>query len=590
MMLAALVELAERKGLLEQPAFTKRAVHFQLRIARDGRVLGLVPLGENGRGLLLETPAPPKRTVAVVPAFLVDTAQWVLGLPKLRKDSTDDEAKKARDRARRCRAAFAHEIRVAAEATSDEGLAAMRGFLQRVEEDPEGELASITAMVSDHEWTGDECIAPILEGDSTAYLHDRPKVRAYWSAKRSAATSEGRPQRCLVTGALAPAARLHDVVKRIPAAQSSGASLVSFNAPAFESQRFEQGANAPVSQHAADGYVRALNWLLEKEGKRRFRSGLALGNDAVLIFWTRDENDTADVLLQLFSPETANTEDLRATFEAAWKGLAPRDVDATKFYALTLSGNSSRVVVRDWLETTAADVKASVRRYFQDLALEGGEEPLSIRRLLISLEATPRATTDKRGLSPVLATRLAHAALRGAPLPREVLHAALSRLRVPPSDREWRGTLRARVALIKATLLRLHPDQEVTVSLDTTNSSVPYLLGRLFAAIEKLQGDALGGDINATLRDRYFGSASATPALVFPRLLRVSMHHASKAESDHRGWAERVKAEIVERLPAQGAFPRTLDLESQGLFAVGYYHQRQAFFTPRKSAENNAAV
>jgi CRISPR-associated protein Csd1 len=247
------------------------------------------------------------------------------------------------------------------------------------------------------------------------------------------------------------------------------------------------------------------------------------------------------------------------------------------------------VVVRDWLETTAADVKARVRRYFGDLALDGDDGPLSMARLLRSLEATPSAANDKRGLSPVLAARLIQSALRGAALPRELLHAALARLRVPPREREWRGTLHARVALIKATLLRLHPDKEVTVSLDETNESVPYLLGRLFAAVEKLQADALG-DVNASLRDRYFGSASSTPALVFPRLLRVSMHHASRAEGEHRGWVERVKGEIVNRLPAQGAFPRTLDLEAQGRFAVGYYHQRQAFFTRRPSANGEAAM
>jgi CRISPR-associated protein Csd1 len=307
----------------------------------------------------------------------------------------------------------------------------------------------------------------------------------------------------------------------------------------------------------------------------------------VIVFWTREENETADVLVSLFSPASGDEEQLRATFEAAWKGLVPREVDATKFYALTLSGNASRVVVRDWLETTAAEVKANVRRYFDDLALDGDGSPLSIGRLLRSLQANPAASGDKRGLPPTLAARLLNAALRGAPFPRELLHTALTRLRVPPREAEWRGTLRARVGLIKATLRRLHPEQEIPVSLDETNSSVPYLLGRLFAAMEKLQGDALG-DVNASLRDRYFGSASATPALVFPRLLRVSAHHASKAEGDRRGWAERVKAQIVERMPAE-PFPRTLDLEAQGLFAVGYYHQRQAFFTPRKSDPDEQA-
>lgn len=335
--------------------------------------------------------------------------------------------------------------------------------------------------------------------------------------------------------------------------------------------------------------MRALNYMLEREGERRFRGGVSVGADAVMVFWTRNEDPTADVLLALFDPAQADEEDMRASLEAAWKGLAPSESDATLFYALTLSGNASRVVVRDWLETTAGIVKANVRRYFNDLALDGDPAPLPIGRLLRSLEATPSAASDKRGLSPVLASRLLRAALQGSPFPREILHAALARLRVPPRDAEWRGTLRARVALIKATLIRLHPDRslEVTVSLDPTNDSVPYLLGRLFAAIEYLQGAALG-DVNASIRDRYFGAASSTPALVFPRLLRMSVHHATKAERDGRGWSERVKAEIVNRLPASGPFPSTLSLEAQGLFAVGYYHQRQAFFTKRESAEPTA--
>jgi CRISPR-associated protein Csd1 len=587
MMLEALVALAERKGLLADPSYAMRTVHYQLRIAADGRPLALLPLGEDGRGADVDAPVVPKRTGNLKPAFLVDTAEWVFGLPKRKKGAATGAG--AADKAAKYFEAFARQVCVAANANGDEGLAAFRRFLERIMADPEGERGRLMAMASDHEWTGDECIAVARDADGTSYIHERPAVRAYWAGEHSAASNAGVAQRCLVTGMLAPPTRLHDSVKRIPGAQTSGASLVSFNADAFESQHLKQGANAPVSQRAANGYVRALNWLLEEEGKRRFRSGVAMGSDAVLVFWTRDDNETADVLLSLLSPEADTDEDLRALYQAAWKGLQPKDVDATRFYALTLSGNASRVVVRDWLETTAAAAKANVRRYFEDLSLDEDHAPIPVRSLLRSLEATPRAANDKRGLSPVLATRLVDAALRGSPFPRELLQCALARLRVPPGEREWRGTLRARIALIKAILLRLHPPQEVTVSLDETNGSVPYLLGRLFAAIERLQADALG-DINASLRDRYFGAASATPALVFPRLLRASIHHASKAESERRGWAERIKGEIVNRLPATGAFPKTLDLVSQGVFAVGYYHQRQSFFTPRKKAESESTA
>jgi CRISPR-associated protein Csd1 len=582
MMLEALVALSERKGLLADTSYGKRVVHYQLRISDDGRPLALVSLGEEGKGLRLDTPTAPKKSVNIKSAFLVETAQYILAFAKRRKGSEPDE--RAIARAPKCQSAFASEVRAALAATGDEGLAAVERFLGRLESNYDGELARILAMDPDHQWTGDECIAFVREADGTVYVHDRATVRVYWASKRASA-GDGEARRCLVTGAIAPIARLHDNVKRVPGAQGSGASLVSFNAPAFESQHFEQGDNAPVSQRAADGYVRALNWLLEREGERRFRSGIPLGDESVIVFWTREDNETCDVLLSLFAPSFGDEEQLRATFEAGWKGLAPREVDATDFYALTLGGNAARVVVRDWLETTAAEVKGNVRRYFADLSLAGDDSPHSIGRLLRSLQANPAGSRDKRGLSPALSARLMSAALRGTPFPRELLHAALARLRVPPRDAEWRGTLRARIALIKATLLRLHPEKEIGMSLDEASASVPYLLGRLFAAMERLQGDALG-DVNASLRDRYFGSASATPALVFPRLLRVSAHHASKAESERRGWAERVKAQIVDRLPAR-AFPRTLDLEGQGLFAVGYYHQRQAFFAPRKAGDES---
>jgi len=165
---------------------------------------------------------------------------------------------------------------------------------------------------------------------------------------------------------------------------------------------------------------------------------------------------------------------------------------------------------------------------------------------------------------------------------------ATQRMRVPPDDRDKRDhALHHRVAVIKAVLRRTY-EREVTVSLDESNDDCAYLLGRLFAAIEKLQSAAAGGDLNATIRDRYYGSASTTPAAVFGRLLSLSMHHASKTKDDGRGiLAEKAKGDIMARLPAS-RFPRTLRLDEQGLFAIGYYHQRAAFFTKRDSQSTKA--
>ncbi|MBM4419763.1 MAG: type I-C CRISPR-associated protein Cas8c/Csd1 [Chloroflexi bacterium] len=609
-MLKALYELAKRENLIDDPSFGPRTVNYRLVISDAGRPLGLVPLGDEGRGKKLCVPARIKqRSNDITAEFLVDKATYLFGYPK-RTRGKEPEVR-AVERAKLCHARYCDLVHTASAATRDSGLAAIERFLEWLAGDREMRTQEVLAMAPSHEWTGDEVVAiardgePPLGGD----VHEVAAVRCYWARKRSEPAST-ETKRCLITGDWGPIAVVHPTIKRVPGATTSGGSLVAFNQPAFQSQRFEQGHNAPVSQIAADGYVRALNSLLDKEGKRRFRSGISLGDDSVIVFWTREKNDTSDVLVSLFAPPAGDDEQLRAQFEAAWKGLAPRDVDATKFYALTLAGNKARVVVRDWIETTAAEVKANVRQYFDDLELVGDGSPLSISRLIDSLQATPSAVDkrglapalsarkqrelrepparrDKRGLAPALSARLFHAALRGSPFPRELLHAALARLRVPPLDREGRGTLRARVALIKATLLRLQPQKEISVSLDETNVSVPYLLGRLFAAMEKLQSEALG-EINAGLRDRYFGSASAMPSIVFPRLLRVSAHHASKAEGAGRDWAERVKAQIIVRLPA-AAFPRTLSLEDQGLFAVGYYHQREAFIKRRSVADGEPA-
>ena len=310
--------------------------------------------------------------------------------------------------------------------------------------------------------------------------------------------------------------------------------------------------------------------MLEGTPSRRYRSGVAVGEDAVIVFWTRHQDDTADFLATLFQP---NAKEVGAVIESPWKGLEPGAFDAEPFYAMTLGGNASRVVVRDWLEVTTGAVKANVLRYFNDLKIsESSTKPLPLWALLKSVESP-----GGQELAPQLGARLFRSALSGVPFPRELLGLALRRLRLPPKDDEAVIT-RNRCALIKAVLTRQFRNagrKELTVSLDESNHEVPYLLGRLFAVLERLQR-AAQGDVNVSIRDRFFGSASATPALVFPRLLKLSIHHAGKADSS--GWLEKIKGQVMNALPP-ARFPGTLSLEDQGLFAVGYYHQREWFFT-----------
>lgn len=556
MMLAALYDLAKREGLLADADYEKHRIDYLIRIDEEGRFLALEPTADaEGIAAVKLVPRLPKRAVNITSGFLFDNAKYVLGVGKEEKAGRNE----------RCAAAFQERIASLVEATKDDGArAVMRFFERRAKQFPRINSAK------GEEWTGSEWIAFVLDSDGTKLVHERPKVREYWAAQR-AASSEVARLRCLVTGELSEPARLHDSIKRLPGAQTSGASLVSFNASAFSSYGLDQGANAPVSRAAAEGYVTALNWLLESDGERRHRAGVSVGDSAVTVFWTREKTKTADALLSLFAPRK---EEPMQVAEAPFRGLEPAEFDASPFYAATLSGNAARVAVRDWFETTVEDVKRNVKQYFADLRLgDDNSRPRPLWALLKSVEAPGRE------LPPDLGVRFVGAALKGRPFPRELIGASLGRIRLPPEKND-RHLLHDRVALIKATWLRLHRPRrkkEELVSLDESNPAPPYLLGRLFAVLERLQGVALG-DINATIRDRYFGAASSTPAIVFPRLIRLGVHHAAKADAK---WLEKVEGQIIGALPAK-QFPAALSLEDQGLFAVGYYHQRERFFEKKK--------
>lgn len=571
MMLKSLVDFAQREKLRDDPNYENKRVDFILRFDKEGRFLALHPTeGSSGRSVERKVPSFPKRTVGISPGFLFDNAKYVLGL---------GEEKERKGRNQETLKAFREQIDTLAKNTQDEGALAAQRFYARLSE----ALPHIFAVKPENEWTGSEWIALAYDGDDPEdILSDRPAIRDFWNQQRETQASEGEPVRCLVTGKISVPARMHNSIKRVPEAQSSGASLVSFNAPAFVSQGLSQGENAPVSRDAAEAYVAALNYLLEGTEQRRFRYGVPLGDNSVMLFWTQSTREMLDIMMELFleSPKTKLEGAVKAA-ESPWKGLENERLlrDQSHLYAVTLAGNAARVVVRDWFESTVAQTADSLKRWFRELHIgKGDPQPIPIRLLLTSVESP-----GGRGLSPDLATRMFRAALTGGRLPWELLAASLRRLRLPPEKNFETAHLQRRCGLIKATLLRhgkfKHVLKEESVSLDESNHETSYLLGRLFAILERLQGEAQG-DINATIRDRYFGAASATPGIVFPRLIRLSMHHASKLDNNG-GWLEGQKSKIIGALPAQG-FPSTLKLEEQGLFAIGYYHQRERFFEGKK--------
>ena len=573
-MLNKLVELADRDGLVESEDLEKKRVDFEIQIGRDGRVQELINLrGKAGKGLPMLVPRLPQRTLAVSAGLLVDNAKYVLGIG----DGMRDRA----DRLLSCRKAFVARIAEASARTNEPALKPVLAFYENLVEN----LGAILAARPSKEWSGSEVL--IFSLPELGRVHERPAIRAFLNhcSMQDSSGASRHKARCLVTGNVGFVQRLHPMLKRVPRARTSGAALVSFNAPAFESYGLKQGENAPVSRSATIAYATSLNWLLERSGDRRHRHGVAIGEDAVAVYWTTAPASTLEVVGDL--SEGSPKEQAEAFFESPWKGQPAADFDRHPFYAATLSGNAARVVVRDWFEASLGKVKSNLRQYFEDLGVGIIARPLPIWQLLAAV-----ALPGRLAPAPDLSARIIAFSLKGTPLPRDLLRQALLRMRATLTEQP--ATLRARVALIKAVLIgigRAHRNKshltEVTVSLDEQSTQTAYNLGRLFAALERAQQNALG-DLNATIRDRYFSAASSTPSLVFARLIRTAQHHISKARSEGRDFGiEKLISQIVERFSSKG-FPGRLGLEDQGLFAVGYYHQREAFFAKRRDPRDGA--
>lgn len=412
------------------------------------------------------------------------------------------------------------------------------------------------------------------------FVHDRPAVKRWWKKQLATTADDGDSVtgQCLVTGEIARLARLHEPkIKGVWGAQSSGAAIVSFNLDAFDSYGKKQSVNSPVSESAAFQYCTALNHLLRTGSKQRIQIG-----DASTVFWTERPTVAEGFLGMVFDPPTED-DALKTEVHSVLKHIADGDYPpdfgdpATPFYVLGLSPNAARISVRFWLESTLGEVITNLRQHFADLRIARSERDPEFPPMWLILRETVR---DSKDIPPLLGGAVMRAILMGTPYPSMLLSSMIRRIR---ADREVRYL---RAAVIKAHLNRntrsgIDPlDKELEMTLDPKRAEPTYHLGRLFAELEKSQEDALPG-INATIKDRYFGAASATPASVFPRLIRMSQHHLGKLDGGNRTYHEKRIQEILGHVDQ---FPSHLSLRDQGLFAIGYYHQRQDIFTKKPSS------
>ena len=399
-------------------------------------------------------------------------------------------------------------------------------------------------------------------------LVDEPEVRTYWAAQEAARNATGAQGGCLVCGRVSGIASPHPLpIKRVPGGQTSGCALVSVNARAFDSYGHDQDlSQCPVCWDCARDYAQVLNALLA-DPAHYFR----LQDRIAYVFWTKESSEFNPTTM-FFSP--AETE-VKALLASVHEGKPVASLAGNQFYALALSGSGGRVVIRDWLETTVAHVEANLARYFEALDLVDHEgqpgPPLGLYALLGSLIPT-KGQNPWRELSPNLASQFVRAALSGGAWPAALLGRAVLRAR------QEQGLTRPRAALIKLCLLLSGKEKEgpeLNAELNAGLKDPAYLCGRLLAILESVQRAAIPG-AKATMVDRYYGSASSAPASVFGLLMRQAQAHLSKLRKTSEGAYFRLQRDLEEVTADLPAFPATLRLNEQGLFALGYYQQRAA--------------
>ena len=573
MILQALHQYYERLAPEKQVpefGFSMEKVGFVLNIDENGNLLKDDDIrqgeGSKTRPVSMEIPYTNKvnvRAVNIEPNFLVDKAAYLLGKDKKTKA----------ERLHKCYVSFVSLINTVLSGIDDKGATAVLKFYENwnTVKAPE-KLRYWDDIASDNAGF----IAFRLNGERQ-YIHQRPKIRRAWQEYLNNQKSELRGQ-CLLSGSQdIDLQQLHAQFKGIAGGQSSGKSLVSFNIQSSESYGKKQSFNAPVSIEAEFKSSSALKYLIHSD-----KQHLYIG-ETYTIFWTDRESPVEGMFGMILDPtdiEAEDAADVREFLYAVRDGKKPENIDPdVRFFILGISPNAARLAVRFWHVCSVAQLEERIGQHFSDLQIKRSfdNEPEfpGIKRILWE---TYNKKSKTETASPLLAGALMHSILEGTIYPQELQNAVINRIR---ADQNMNYV---RAAILKAILVRknriYNRDMEVSMSLDKENKNQAYLLGRLFAVLEKAQTDALGKNINATIKDRFFGSASATPKAVFPQLLRLSQHHIEKAEygrlNDKR--IEEILCDIQD-------FPAHLSLDDQGVFILGYYHQRQDLFKTKEPSK-----
>lgn len=570
--------------------YCKTNVSYAVNLSLEGELLNIIPLKisvPRGKKMVevpqnIEVPEQEKKAAGIKSNFLCENASYIFGI----------ENKGKPERAKECFKAFKQLHRDILKDVNNEVAKSIINYIDTWDVDKAMEHSALSEYI-DEILSGATFVFKVSGGE---FVHQNKAIRQVWE-KYKINANYGDSMQCLVTGEKAPIARLHPSIKGVRGAQSVGGSMVSFNDRAYESygRDKQQGLNSPVSEYATFAYTTVLNYLLSDTTHKVY-----LG-DSTVVFWAESPKRIYRDFMSFYinggegnraeATDEETAREVRGIFDKITQGRAI-DTSSTvfdekiNFHILAISPNAARLAVRFFISKSFGEFVEKIGRHYQDLRIErqyeNEPETFSIWKLL---NETVSPTAKDKAATPLLAGATLKAIITGSAYPASLYNAIMLRIKAEKDINYYK------VSIIKAYLLRRHSNdnefkEELTMALNENSENKAYIFGRLFAVLEKAQLDASPG-INSTIKDRYFTSACATPAAVFPILLRLSQHHISKA--DYGYTSDKKIGDILEKLDiVNNSFPSNLSLEEQGVFILGYYHQKNALYRKnnKKSEEN----
>ncbi|MDI6719653.1 MAG: type I-C CRISPR-associated protein Cas8c/Csd1 [Methanomicrobiales archaeon] len=607
----------DEDAAISRPGYSSGKISFALVLSREGELSYIADLRSDDkkpRPRVMDVPLQPTRTSGIAPYVLCDNARYIFGVEKIKRSEFENKFLKisqkdepfnckilaesetevvlVHQRSRDCFEAFKARQHEVFDFLDDSGIWALFKFLDAWNPENFNKHPKIVEYMNEL-LNGGNCV---FECEGTL-LHKKPSVMKAWEQYYfNNEDDDTFTAQCLVTGELDTVARIHQYpIKNVVGAQMSGASLVSFNDDSFCSYGKKQSFNAPVGELSVFKYTTALNYLLSHP---EYRMQIA---DTTVIFWAETSGTACEEIVNFFfdphegvaesngeipsdpvrKENWLKIEQMRDILDKVRKGqkIHTEDIGAnpeTNFYMLGLSPNNARLAVRFWHVDSFGNFIVRAARHHLDMEIVRDDYDPRYVSLYRLLKETVAKSSDNEAASPLLGGLVMRSILTGTPYPVQMYSAILNRTKVERSINSIRaGFIKAYLLrLARAGLTNLREDM-INVSLNVENSNVAYRLGRLFAVLEKAQAET-NREMKSTINSKYFASASTTPAVVFPVLLKLAQHHIAKSE-----WGFKISQGIEETLEGVDEFPAYLSLEEQGMFMLGYYHQRKAFFKKR---------